>query len=228
MEEYAPIDVSKVKPSKLRTEKDLEKEILEIWRILKDTTTADWKDRVKALETIQSIVITDRLTELPNFLKLIEKLVRPLITQLMDLRSAVTKEASNSVRMMAQILENDFRPLAAKFMHTSALFKLVSSATKIISEHGHLWWLAIVNYWQEPKIIENIFENMNSKNSNLRAKWSLYISIILSSWPEYILESVNGKTDYNRSLRGMQIKNHFTWQKFKHCQESIFVKAAGL
>lgn len=73
-----------------------------------------------------------------NFQKLIEKLVRPLVAQLMDLRSAVTKEASNAVRIMVQTLENDFRPLAAKFMHSNALLKLVGSATKIIAEHGNL------------------------------------------------------------------------------------------
>jgi hypothetical protein len=42
------------------------------------------------------------------------------------------------VRVMAQALEDDFKPLAAKFMHSNALFKLLSSATKIISDHGHL------------------------------------------------------------------------------------------
>ena len=116
------------------------------------------------MEIIQNIILTERWTELPSFLKLIEKLVRPLTNQLMDLRSAVTKEASNTVRIMVQILGEDFKLLATKFMHSSALFKLIWSATKIISEHGHLCWLAIVNYWQEPKIIENILENLGNKN----------------------------------------------------------------
>ena len=33
MEEYVPIDTSKIKQSKIRTEKDLEKEILDIWHM---------------------------------------------------------------------------------------------------------------------------------------------------------------------------------------------------
>jgi excinuclease UvrABC helicase subunit UvrB len=77
------------------------------------------------METIQSIALTERCTELPMFFKLIDKLVRPLTNQLMDLRSAVTKEASNTVRVMVQTLGEDFKPLATKFMHSSALFKLV-------------------------------------------------------------------------------------------------------
>lgn len=129
------------------------------------------------------------------FHKLLEKLVRPLVAQLMDLRSAVTKEASNAVRVMVQSLENDFRPLAAKFMHSNALFKLVACATKIIMEHGHVCCLAIINYSQEPKVIENIFENLTTKNSTLRAKLAMYIYIILGCWPEYILEKYLGTLD---------------------------------
>ena len=105
-----------------------------------------------------------------NFQKLIEKLARPLTTQLMDLRSAVTKEASNSVRIMVQILGNDFKTVAPKLMDSKSLFKLVASATKIITEHGHLCCLAIINYCQEPKLIENILENVKDKNNNLRSK----------------------------------------------------------
>jgi hypothetical protein len=134
-------------------------------------------------------------------MKLMDKLVRPLVAQLMDLRSAVTKEASNSVRIMAQTLENDFKPLAAKLMHSSALFKLVSSATKVISEHGHVCCLAILHYCHEPKIIENIFENLTSKNNNLRSKCAMYINIILSSWPEYVLEKYLGASDAGGSFK---------------------------
>lgn len=60
MEEYEPIDVSKIKPSKIKTEKDLEKELTDISKVLKDNTTKDWKDRVKAMETLQSIVLTEK------------------------------------------------------------------------------------------------------------------------------------------------------------------------
>ena len=56
----------------------------------------------------------------------------------MDLRSAVTKEASNAVRIMVQTLGNDMRTVASKLMDSNALFKLVASATKIVAEHGHL------------------------------------------------------------------------------------------
>lgn len=138
MEEYEPVDTDKIKISKIRTEKDLEKEIIQISKVLKDTTTADWKERVKSMENLQGIVLSEGCVGMEAFHKLIEKLVRPLIAQLMDLRSAVTKEASRTVRIMAQSLENDFNNVAAKLMDSNGLFKLVSCATKIIAEHGNL------------------------------------------------------------------------------------------
>ena len=73
-----------------------------------------------------------------NFPKLTEKLIRPITVQLMDLRSAITREASNVVRVMAQTMEEKFSSIAPKFMHSNSLFKLVSSATKIINDYGHL------------------------------------------------------------------------------------------
>lgn len=104
MEDYEPVDVSKVKPTKVKSEKDLEKEMTEIAKTLKDTTSADWKDRVKSMESIQSIVNSEKCTGMANFPKLIDKLVRPLVAQLMDLRSAVTKEASTTLRIVVQSL----------------------------------------------------------------------------------------------------------------------------
>ena len=60
MEDYEPVDTSKIKPSKVKSEKELEREMTEMAKTLKDTQTADWKDRVKALENLQSIVLSDK------------------------------------------------------------------------------------------------------------------------------------------------------------------------
>ena len=138
MEDYEPIDTQNIKQSKIKSEKELEKDVNEIAIILKDTQTSDWKDRIKAMESIQSIVLTERCTSMANFPKLMEKLVKPLINQLMDLRSRITKEASTSVRIIVQVLENEFNYLSHKFIDSNGLFKLLSSATKITADHGHL------------------------------------------------------------------------------------------
>jgi len=52
--------------------------------------------------------------------------------------------------------------------------------------------LSIINYCQEPKIIENLFHSLTDKSNNLRSKCAMYLNIILQSWPEYILEKFLG------------------------------------
>lgn len=138
MSEYTPVDTSEVKLSKIKVAKDLEQEIKDICAVLDDTTTHQWADRVKAMQSIQSIVCTESCREISNFFKVLPNLVKPLTVQLLDLRSAISKEASATVRIMVQTLGDDFSFLSTKFMHESSLFKLVSCATKILNEQGHL------------------------------------------------------------------------------------------
>lgn len=60
MEDYEPVETGKVKPTKIKSEKELEREMTEMAKTLKDTQTADWKDRVKAMENLQAIVLSDK------------------------------------------------------------------------------------------------------------------------------------------------------------------------
>jgi hypothetical protein len=60
--------------------------------------------------------------------------------------------------------------------------------------------MAIISYSNEPKVIENLFENITNKNTNLRAKCAMYIGFILGSWPEYIIEKYLGNQDGGNNL----------------------------
>lgn len=60
MEDYEPVETQAIKQSKIKSDKELEKEINELSITLKDTQTSEWKERIKAMETLQSIVLTER------------------------------------------------------------------------------------------------------------------------------------------------------------------------
>jgi hypothetical protein len=79
------------------------------------------------------------------------RLVSPLTQQLADLRSQITKEASKSISLMAQILQQDFEPLAPKFISKNSLYKLLNCANKIMAEHSHICIIAILNNVVAPK-----------------------------------------------------------------------------
>ena len=44
---------------------------------------------------------------------------------MMDQRSALTKEASKTIAVMAEVLQDDFETLAIRFLHPNSLIKLV-------------------------------------------------------------------------------------------------------
>ena len=64
---------------------------------------------------------------------------------MVDQRSALTKEASKTIALMAEILQDDFEALALRFINANSLIKLVQNANKIISEQGHICVLAILH-----------------------------------------------------------------------------------
>ena len=54
-----------------------------------------------------------------------------------DKRSAIIKETSITISVMAQALGSQFEVLGVKLMAQNSLMKLISNANKVIAEHGH-------------------------------------------------------------------------------------------
>eukprot|EP00347_Sterkiella_histriomuscorum_P017130 403350553 len=107
----------------------------------------------------------------------------PLTMQLQDLRSQITKEASKGISLMAQILQQDFEPLAHKFISKNSLYKLLNAAKHVLAEHSHICIIAILNNVICPKIIPNIHEEIKSKNPTVRIHNAEYLYLILSMFP---------------------------------------------
>lgn len=54
---------------------------------------------------------------------------------------------------MAQILKQEFEPLAPKFISKNSLYKLLNSAKHILAEHSHVCIIAILNNVVSPKYV---------------------------------------------------------------------------
>ena len=54
-----------------------------------------------------------------------------------DKRSAIIRETSLTIQVMAQALGTQFEQLGAKLLAQNSLLKLISNANKVIAEHGH-------------------------------------------------------------------------------------------
>lgn len=65
---------------------------------------------------------------------------------------------------MAEVLKQDFEPLAPKFISKLSLYKLLNSAKHILAEHSHICIIAILHNVVAPRVIPNICEELKSKN----------------------------------------------------------------
>ena len=108
--EYEPIDISTIKTSRVSSEKEFEQEANSICELLKDISRltssclyveGDWNQRLKALLTVQSFIVTEDVRAMSNYFNFTSKMVAPITIQLTDLRSQITKEASRVISIMA-------------------------------------------------------------------------------------------------------------------------------
>ena len=66
-----------------------------------------------------------------------EKLSKPLRAQILDLRSAVAKEACALLTHFAQTYSREFEVHAHKYLSSECLFKMLNSGKKIMVDLAH-------------------------------------------------------------------------------------------
>ncbi|CDW87981.1 clip-associating protein [Stylonychia lemnae] len=160
--EYVPTDLSTIKrETKIKNQYEFEQEIANISEVLKDLSSTDCSGK--------------------KFFSLKE-------LQMVDQRSALTKEASKTIALMAEVMQDQFEILAQRFIHPNSLIKLVQNANKIISEHGHLCIIAILHNVVSAKIVNKIFDEAKNKSPIVRSKVAQYFLAILLTYPEEIVD----------------------------------------
>lgn len=147
-----------------------------------------------------------------------------MTVQLLDLRSAITKEASNTMTVLAQEIGDDLEPLAHRFISSLCLFKMLNSGTKVISEYGNKCILAIIHHVRAPKVIAKIQEELKSKNPNIRVKSGIYLLVMLKKFEPSDIEKYMSETEdiimklmqdasndarFYARLNFFEYKNHF-------------------
>ena len=91
-------------------------------------------------------------------------------------------EACNLLTLAGETFQDDFIPIAEKFMTKESLLKLINCATKLMADAGHKCVISLLENSQSSKFIPKICEELNSKNSLLRVKCSTYLINILNSY----------------------------------------------
>ena len=89
---------------------------------------------------------------MPQIYQFLAKIIEPLSIQLVDLRSAITKETCKTISLISEVLQNEFENQAANvFMTEVSLYKLMECGNHLMAEHAHFCVLSILYNTSSPK-----------------------------------------------------------------------------
>ena len=90
---------------------------------------------------MQTLISSDYIN-FENFPTLFLKFTAPLSVQLNDLRSAIVKEAANTIVLAASVLGDAFELSAERL--ADALYKVINSGNKILAELGSECFIEVI------------------------------------------------------------------------------------
>ncbi|XP_072993826.1 CLIP-associated protein-like isoform X2 [Typha latifolia] len=169
-----------IEPMKVYSEKVLIREIDKVASML--APDKEWSVRIKAMQRFESLVLGGA-TGYPSFSALLKQLVTPLMTQLLDRRSSVVKQACHLLSFLSKELSRNFEACAEIFI--PVLFKLVVITVTVISEPADSCIKMMLRHCKVARILPRIADcAKNERSAVLRARCCEYALLMLEYWAD--------------------------------------------
>ena len=192
-----------LKPCSIYSEKEFELELNKIAATLKDDRTAQWKDRVIAMQNLCSYIAGGAVS-LQNFDLLLLTLKEPLGNQIQDLRSAVSKEACATVCYLCRALRQSSGSWLTMCEDIIVyLFKqIIKSHTVIFSESANNTIRCMLRYSTTPRLIVKLCIAAHDRAAQLRTRVAEYLFLVFHRFDNFVLEkySANIEEAFNALL----------------------------
>ncbi|KAJ6247062.1 clip-associated protein [Anaeramoeba flamelloides] len=175
----------KIEPIIPKNEKHLEEELKKNIYNLKNNKGESWEPRIKAMIKLQSL-LNGGATKYPVFYKYIHEYLYPFMEQLKDLRSQINKQICFLLAHLSREMGNKFESLFILLFED--LLALTDKKIQVMSESGDICIRSIILQSRSPKIIPKLFQILSdTKSSNLQAKLTEYLLLMLQLWgaPDY-------------------------------------------
>jgi len=183
-------DYSDYLPSMFNSEKEFMNEIDDVLNLSTDVLK-DWKSRDNAIKRIGGIILGNYGQD-PTFIKFLNsKITNNVIIQMNDLRSTIMKEACRLVCFIAETYKNVYEPGALLIFSPSGVFKLISSANKVITDSGSHCANVVIRNVESAKLIPKLVEQMKSKNATTRLRASQNFLYILAEYDKSMILDKN-------------------------------------
>ncbi|VAI62956.1 unnamed protein product [Triticum turgidum subsp. durum] len=165
-------------PIKVFSEKDLIKEMGKVMSTLQPDNV--WSIRITAMQRVEGIVLGGA-ADYSAFPTLLKQLVAPLITQLLDRRSSVVKQACHLLIFLSKELLRDFEPCAELLI--PALLKNVVITVLVIAESADNCIKEMLRNCKVARILPRIIEfAKNDRSAVLRGRCCEYAILMLEYW----------------------------------------------
>lgn len=81
-----------------------------------------------------------------------------------DKRSAIIKETSITIQVLAQALGSSSESLTIKLMSQNSLLKLIQNTNKVIAEYAHASVISTIYNSRSIKLISKVFDEAKNKS----------------------------------------------------------------
>uniref|UniRef100_A0A0D9VMM2 TOG domain-containing protein n=1 Tax=Leersia perrieri TaxID=77586 RepID=A0A0D9VMM2_9ORYZ len=167
-----------VGPIKVFSEKDLAREIEKIASTLHPDN--EWAIRITAMQRVEGLVLGGA-ADYSAFPMLLKQLVTALITQILDRRSSVVKQACHLLNFLSKELLRDFEPCAELLI--PVLLKNVVITIHVIAESSDNCIKEMLRNCKVARILPRIIEfAKNDRSAVLRARCCEYAILMLELW----------------------------------------------
>ncbi|XP_006648106.3 CLIP-associated protein-like isoform X2 [Oryza brachyantha] len=165
-------------PIKVFSEKDLAREIEKVASTLHPDN--EWAIRITAMQRVEGLVLGGS-ADYSAFPMLLKQLVTPLITQILDRRSSVVKQACHLLNFLSKELLRDFEPCAELLI--PVLLKNVVITIHVIAESSDNCIKEMLRNCKVARILPKIIEfAKNDRSAVLRARCCEYAILMLELW----------------------------------------------
>ncbi|OUS48766.1 armadillo-type protein [Ostreococcus tauri] len=179
-------------PEKISSERELARAMDRIGRDL--NPSQDWLQRIAAMVRLEAITLgggADVYEE--TYTESLGKLVEMLNAQIGDKRSAVVKQVSHLIVVLARNASTAFEKYVDQFLR--ALLKTTIVTIGVIAESGNACIRGVIAHCEAPRIVNILAETVvNERSPKMRRYIVEYMTLILKSWSlnERQIESIGG------------------------------------
>lgn len=149
-----------------------------------------WSVRLNELMTLQKLVASTKRNPDVWKVNILQRLSKPLASQVQDLRSSIVREACKAIQIFARCLRDVFRPLGKTIL--PVLMEALGCGNKVISGYVDKCCVALVENVALKSAFSLLSELVRTSRSKLLRERSIaYMLVMLETWPVHDLQRMD-------------------------------------